>query len=132
MPNRPSPLRSHTQDCRRCLSQTYRQSWRRVLEGHRLARLYLRAAALKLRTSHPGPVGVVRLAQGILWAVLREVPEVDHPEEGRLALEVAEEVHLDPLALFRDLDRDFLKAESILRKYRRLQQLYASLSSPRR
>ena len=79
-----------------------------------------------------GVVRLARLAQGILWVVLREVPEVDHPEEGRLALEVAEEVHLDPLALFWDLDRDFLKAESILRKYRRLQQLYALLSSPRR
>ena len=77
-------------------------------------------------------VRLARLAQGILWAVLREVPEVDHPEEGRLALEAAEEVHLDPLVVFQGLDQDFLKAESILRKYRCLQQLYASLSSQRR
>ena len=132
MPNRPSPLLSHTRDCHQCLSQTFRRSWLRVQEGHRLARLYLRATTLELRASHPGPVGVVRLAQRILWAVLQEVLEVDHPEEGRLALEVVEEVHLDPLALFRDLDRDFLQAESILRKYRRLQQLYTLLSSSRR
>ena len=79
-----------------------------------------------------GVVRLARLAQGSLWVILREVPKVDHPEEAKVAIEAVEAVHLDPVVVFRALDQDFLKAESILRKYRRLQQLYASLSSLRR
>ena len=79
-----------------------------------------------------GVVRLARLAQGILWAVLKEVPEVEDPQEAEVAMEVAEAVHLDPVVVFQALDQDFLKAESILCKFRHLQQLYTSLSSPRR
>ena len=79
-----------------------------------------------------GLVHLVCLAQGILWAVLREVPEVEISQEVEVAMEAAEVVHLDPVVVFQALDQDFLKVELILRKYRHLQQLYASLLSPKR
>ena len=135
MPNRPLPPLSHTWDCRRCLLRTYKQSWHKVLEGQHLTRLYLRVATLELRTSQLGPMEMVclaHLAQEILLAVFREVPEVEDLQEVEVAMEAVEAVHLDLVAVFQTLDQDFLKAGSILRKYRRLQQLYASLSSPRR